>query len=152
MLSTNLFIFIVLSVMSKSAIANTPLVPYRFFKDTIIFENQSPQFVNKIPGLRQKKVGMGLTIAGLGLFATSFALIASGILPSSNFNSNRNTGLRVLIGGVLINPAIGLTVPGAVLWGVGNRKFRRYKENYTPPPPVYYKNVDEQSIPTQERY
>lgn len=137
-------------MMCEIAKADTPLIPYRSLKDTIVFENRPALFSNTIPGLRQKRVGMGLTIAGLGLFATSFSLIASGIFSSSN--NSRNAGTRMVFGAVLLNPAVGLTVPGAILWGIGSRKNKRYRENYKPPPPVYYKNNDPESIPNQERF
>ena len=94
---------------------------------------------------------MGLTIAGLALMGTSITLLASSKWQRIN-NGYVSSDPSAVFGGLLILPSLGFTIPGSIVWGVGSRKYKRFKKSYTPPPPVYYKNVDEESIPTQERY
>lgn len=78
--------------------------------------------------VRKKNIGIGLTVAGIGMLATGIALYATAP-KQTGYNqygqSTQYTTLGGVIGVLMIPASLGLTIPGAVLWGKYARKIHR---------------------------
>lgn len=78
--------------------------------------------------IRKRNTGLGLTVAGVGMLAAGIAMYATAPKQTGYNQYGQATTYTTIPGviGVLIIPAsLGLTIPGAVLWGKYARKIRR---------------------------
>lgn len=78
--------------------------------------------------IRKKNTGIGLTVAGVGMLATGIALYATAPKTTGYNQYGQTTQYTTVSGviGVLMIPAsLGLTIPGAVLWGRYARKIHK---------------------------
>jgi hypothetical protein len=111
---------------------------------------ETPIYNHSVPGLKMRKVGMGLTIAGGACLITGIALFASAITTS---RPNSQTNFQGAIGLLFCLPGVGLTIPGGIVWGVGERKLRNYRNNMSRQvTPIILEKNDSETIPSQERY
>ncbi len=78
--------------------------------------------------VRKRNTGIGLTVAGIGMLTTGAILYATApkrTYYTSYGQSQTYTTVAGVIGVLMIPASIGLTIPGAVLWGKYARKIRK---------------------------
>jgi hypothetical protein len=89
------------------------------------------------PGVRMRRTGRALTIAGAVLFVSGIAMVSTA--DALYYNSNTtytNSGSGTVnegdprggFGVALITGGVGMMVPGIIFWSKGSKKYRRYKE------------------------
>jgi hypothetical protein len=86
------------------------------------------------PGLKMMKIGKTLTIAGGVLLVTGVALIASADEMYYNSTTTQNGTVeegdpKFFFGVLALSGGLGMTIPGAILWSKGAKKFKAYQEN-----------------------
>ena len=135
-----LFIFITLTVCAPLYAQDS--VPYsrsnsrpmiRSDKEEAItgFNGQSTQLHIPDKFVRKRNTGIGLTIAGAGMLATGIALYATAprrTVYTGYGQTQQYTTVAGVIGVLMIPASIGLTIPGAVLWGKYARKINRQRD------------------------
>lgn len=92
------------------------------------FNGHSTKFNIPDKLIRKKNLGIGLTVAGVGMMATGIALYATAP-KQTRYNqygqATQYTTVAGVIGALMIPASLGLTIPGAVLWGRYAGKIRR---------------------------
>ncbi|MBS1622516.1 MAG: hypothetical protein JST83_00680 [Bacteroidetes bacterium] len=135
------FLFIFLSLIASISLQAQDTLPYptqgrphsviRSDKEdgTITsFNGHSTRYHVPDKFIRKKNTGIGLTVAGIGVLATGIALYATAP-KQTRYNQYGQAGQYTTVAGVIgvlmIPASLGLTIPGAVLWGKYARKIHR---------------------------
>lgn len=92
-------------------------------------------FVNPIPGpgLRMKKTGTTLTVAGAVLLIGGIALVSSAdeiyyTQTTTQYGTYQEGDPKGAIGFVMLVGGAGMSVTGIILWSKGAKKYRRHLE------------------------
>jgi hypothetical protein len=113
--------------------------------------------IKAIPGMRQRSVGIGLTSTGLGLLGGVGAIL----MATSNWQKVQTSAgttygtrdVKCALGMLLCVPGIGLTIPGGIIWGLGEKKIKKYRKGLLDNrEKIIPKQVAPDAIPIQERY
>lgn len=106
-------------------------------------EPRSPVFVMPVeaewdtpvpgPGLRMKKTGTTLTIAGAAMLIGGIALVSSAddvyyTQTTNQYGTYQEGDAKGALGAVMLVTGAGMTVTGIILWSKGARKYRRHLE------------------------
>jgi hypothetical protein len=105
-----------------------------------VHERVSPNYNNtgyipKLPGQRQRNVGIALFSIGVAILAAAIPMVATArtyhynYVVSSNGQSYSEGDLKGALGVVLLVPGTGLSITGAALWDKGSRKMKRFRQS-----------------------
>jgi hypothetical protein len=92
-------------------------------------------YVPRVPGKRQRNVGIGLFAVGIGFLAAALPMILTAdsysyqFYQSSNGQSYSQGDLKGALGVIMVVPGLALTITGAAIWGTGNRKMKRFAKS-----------------------
>ena len=129
------------------------------FPRSVVFKyhtvDETPK-IKAIPGIRQRNVGIGLTSAGLGLLGVGAILMATSNWQKIQTSAGTTYGTRDVrgaLGMLMCVPGIGLTIPGGIIWGLGEKKIKKYRKGLlNNRDKIIPKQVAPDAIPIQERY
>lgn len=150
-----LFLLINILLLSSTVRAGENVYHSVVFK-SLSQKIETPIHMAPIPGARMKRVGMGMTIAGVTCLGIGAALIGTANWQRVNTAAGPSFATRDIkgaLGVLLCLPGIGLTIPGGIVWGLGERKIKRYRENISKQvAPIILEKKDSDKIPVQERF
>lgn len=81
--------------------------------------------------VKKRNLGIGLTVAGMGLIAAGIALAvatSSQTQPNGYGGTMSSPGIGTLAGIVMVIGGVGITIPGATLWGKYGSKIRKAQQ------------------------